>query len=260
MPTRSLSCGSQARRTGLPSLTCGIGSSRSRPSGRARRNQRLTLSPRPACRPALSLLWDASTRSSRSRCRSGAALVRRTRSSPCARSDPNRVRPGAASPDDPGVPPAVARGFGPEWTRYPIARLRYTKTSKTWSLLWRDRNLRFHEYDRVAPSARVDDLYQRSTMIRPPSSGGRPSASPARPRCEFVERGDASRDCHILLRLKRVNSVSAPASTRSLMGLSAFASRDPHLVVYYGNHPVDGIVAEHWLPCDSLTGINPLPG
>ena len=36
--------------------------------------------------------------------------------------------------------------------------LRYTETGKTWSLLWRDRNLRFHEYDRVAPSARVDDL------------------------------------------------------------------------------------------------------
>jgi hypothetical protein len=54
--------------------------------------------------------------------------------------------------------PPWREGFGPEWTCFPIARLRYTKTSKTWSLLWRDRNLRFHEYDRVAPSARVDDL------------------------------------------------------------------------------------------------------
>ena len=48
--------------------------------------------------------------------------------------------------------------FGPEWTRFPIARLRSTRTSKTWSLLWRDRNLRFHEYDRLASSERVDDL------------------------------------------------------------------------------------------------------
>jgi len=47
---------------------------------------------------------------------------------------------------------------GPEWTRFPIARLRYTKTSKTWSLYWRDRNLRFHTYDRLAPSANVDEL------------------------------------------------------------------------------------------------------
>ena len=54
--------------------------------------------------------------------------------------------------------PPWREDFGPEWTRFPIARLRYTKTSKTWSLLWRDRNLRFHEYDRLAPSPRVDDL------------------------------------------------------------------------------------------------------
>ena len=47
---------------------------------------------------------------------------------------------------------------GAEWTRFPIARLRYTKVTNTWSLYWRDRNLRFHQYDRVAPSARVEDL------------------------------------------------------------------------------------------------------
>ena len=47
---------------------------------------------------------------------------------------------------------------GPEWTRFPIARLRYTKTSRRWSLLWRDRHLRFHAYDRLAPSVHVDDL------------------------------------------------------------------------------------------------------
>ena len=48
--------------------------------------------------------------------------------------------------------------MGPEWTRFPIARLRYTKATGLWSLLWRDRNLRFHAYDRVPPSATVEDL------------------------------------------------------------------------------------------------------
>jgi len=47
---------------------------------------------------------------------------------------------------------------GAEWTRHPVARLRYTKASKTWSLFWPDRNLRFHEYDRVAPTPRIDEL------------------------------------------------------------------------------------------------------
>ncbi len=46
----------------------------------------------------------------------------------------------------------------PEWTRFPIARLRYTQTRKEWSLYWRDRNLRFHEYDLIEPSARIEDL------------------------------------------------------------------------------------------------------
>lgn len=48
--------------------------------------------------------------------------------------------------------------LGPEWTIFPIARLRYTATDKTWTLYWRDRNLRFHHYDRAAATARVEDL------------------------------------------------------------------------------------------------------
>jgi hypothetical protein len=47
---------------------------------------------------------------------------------------------------------------GAQWTRFPIARLRYTKSTRQWSLYWRDRNLRFHEYDRVPPSESVEDL------------------------------------------------------------------------------------------------------
>ncbi len=54
--------------------------------------------------------------------------------------------------------PPWREGKDPEWTRFPIARLRYTKASKTWSLYWRDRNLRFHQYDRLAPSPRIDDM------------------------------------------------------------------------------------------------------
>lgn len=47
---------------------------------------------------------------------------------------------------------------GGEWTRFPIARLRYARTTRLWSLLWRDRNLRFHVYGPLAPSESVEDL------------------------------------------------------------------------------------------------------
>lgn len=35
---------------------------------------------------------------------------------------------------------------GPQWTGFPVARLRYTKSRGQWSLYWRDRNLKFHQY------------------------------------------------------------------------------------------------------------------
>ena len=47
---------------------------------------------------------------------------------------------------------------GSEWTRHPIARFRYTKATGHWSLLWRDRNLRFHTYELVPPTASLEDL------------------------------------------------------------------------------------------------------
>ena len=43
--------------------------------------------------------------------------------------------------------------MGAEWTRFPIARLRYTKATGVWSLYWRDRNLRFHAYELVSATA-----------------------------------------------------------------------------------------------------------
>ena len=48
--------------------------------------------------------------------------------------------------------------FGPAWTRFPIARLRYTKATGLWELYSRDRNLRFHRYELAPPSRLVDDL------------------------------------------------------------------------------------------------------
>lgn len=48
--------------------------------------------------------------------------------------------------------------YGPNWTRFPIARLRYTKTRRQWSLYWRDRNLRFHLYELASASSSVEDL------------------------------------------------------------------------------------------------------
>ena len=44
------------------------------------------------------------------------------------------------------------------WTRLPIARLRYTQSAKTWTLYWGDRNLKFHLYEAAAPSQTIDDL------------------------------------------------------------------------------------------------------
>lgn len=52
---------------------------------------------------------------------------------------------------------------GPDWTTSPIVRLRYTTTTRAWSLYWRDRNLRFHEYDRFAPTSDIDAVLAEIT-------------------------------------------------------------------------------------------------
>ena len=51
-------------------------------------------------------------------------------------------------------PPWDGKG---EHTRFPIARLHYTKIRGEWSLFWRDRNLKFHAYD-IAPTQTVQVL------------------------------------------------------------------------------------------------------
>jgi hypothetical protein len=55
-------------------------------------------------------------------------------------------------------PPWEPERMSPEWTRVPIARLRYTKTRREWTLYWPDRNSRFHLYDRAQPTTDVDIL------------------------------------------------------------------------------------------------------
>jgi Protein of unknown function (DUF3024) len=55
--------------------------------------------------------------------------------------------------------PPWREGLGSDWTRSPIARLRYTRADRSWTLYWRDRHSRFHLYDRLAPSPRVEDLF-----------------------------------------------------------------------------------------------------
>ncbi len=54
-------------------------------------------------------------------------------------------------------PPWTA-DLGPEWTRFPIARLRHVKAQGWWVLYWRDSNLRWHLYDLIDPSPHVDQL------------------------------------------------------------------------------------------------------
>lgn len=48
--------------------------------------------------------------------------------------------------------------IGPEWTRFPIARLRHVRAHGVWLLDWRDRNQRWYRYDGIGPSAQVDPL------------------------------------------------------------------------------------------------------
>ena len=43
-------------------------------------------------------------------------------------------------------------------TRFPIARLRYTKAAGQWAIYRRDRNLEFHDYERKRPTKNVQSL------------------------------------------------------------------------------------------------------
>jgi hypothetical protein len=45
-----------------------------------------------------------------------------------------------------------------EHTRFPIARLHFTKSTGLWAIYWRDRHLRFREYTRRSPTGNVQAL------------------------------------------------------------------------------------------------------
>ena len=61
--------------------------------------------------------------------------------------------------------PPWREGDGAKWTRFPIARLRYVKARREWSLYWRDRNLKFHEDGRVVASKDRD--FRDSHLLGP---------------------------------------------------------------------------------------------
>ena|ERR1700739_2708624 len=56
-------------------------------------------------------------------------------------------------------------------TRFPIARLHYTKTTGLWTLYWRDRNLKYHRYDPLDPDHKIQDLLDYLDDRADPSSG-----------------------------------------------------------------------------------------
>jgi hypothetical protein len=66
-------------------------------------------------------------------------------------------------------PPWDPERMRPEWTRLPVARLRYTKARQEWALYWADRNSDFHRYDPAQPTsdivALLDEIDRDPTSI-----------------------------------------------------------------------------------------------
>jgi hypothetical protein len=56
------------------------------------------------------------------------------------------------------MPTALARGLRARLDQISDRRLHYTKTTRLWTLYWRDRNLKYHRYDPLDPSPQVQDL------------------------------------------------------------------------------------------------------
>ena len=48
--------------------------------------------------------------------------------------------------------PPWREDFGPDWTRFAIARLHYTRSTGLWTLYWRDHNLKYHRYNHSTPA------------------------------------------------------------------------------------------------------------
>ena len=102
--------------------------------------------------------------------------------------------------------PPWRQDMGTEWTRFPIARLRYTKSTKQWSLYWRDRHLRFYLYDRImsaageywiwfSPTSRdgIDAGRAGGCVITPAPGTARGDGHQGRPARADPHRGDHAR-------------------------------------------------------------------
>jgi hypothetical protein len=50
----------------------------------------------------------------------------------------------------------VDRAIGPDWTSFPIAQLRFNRTTRLWQLYWRDADLGWHRYIGVSHTACLD--------------------------------------------------------------------------------------------------------
>jgi hypothetical protein len=48
--------------------------------------------------------------------------------------------------------------YGPEWTRTPIARLRYVRSSRLWTLFYRRHTGRWERYPLLSSTTRIDPL------------------------------------------------------------------------------------------------------
>ena len=59
----------------------------------------------------------------------------------------------------------------PDWTRFPIARLHYTRTTGLWTLYWRDQNLKYHRTNLSIPAPESKTCLTTSMTVLIPSSG-----------------------------------------------------------------------------------------
>lgn len=54
--------------------------------------------------------------------------------------------------------PPWREDFDSEWTRQEIPRLRYTSSTGVWALYWPDSNSKFHRYEDLDPTPKVERL------------------------------------------------------------------------------------------------------
>jgi hypothetical protein len=77
----------------------------------------------------------------------------------------------------------------------PDRRTRYTAATRTWTLYWRDRQLRFHLYDRPAPSPSFDDLFDEIARDSARICSGLTGTCGGK-RLVDIQPGDARRGSH----------------------------------------------------------------